>query len=32
MAKDGFIDPDEKTPGLGLTVDEKALKKFKVTE
>ena len=32
MAKDGFIDLDEKTPGLGLTIDEKALKKFEVTE
>jgi L-alanine-DL-glutamate epimerase-like enolase superfamily enzyme len=32
VAKDGFIDLDENTPGLGLTVNEKALKKFKVTE
>src|SRR6266567_5278234 len=32
VAKDGFIDLDENTPGLGLSVDEKALKKFKVTE
>ncbi len=32
VAKDGFIDLDENTPGLGLTVDEKALKKFKITE
>ncbi len=32
VAKDGFIDLDENVPGLGLTVDEKALKKFKVTE
>jgi hypothetical protein len=32
MAKDGFIDLDENTPGLGLTVDEAALKKFTVTE
>jgi L-rhamnonate dehydratase len=32
VAKDGFIDLDEKVHGLGLTVDEKALKKFKVTE
>ncbi len=31
VAKGGFIDLDEDTPGLGLTVDEKALKKFKVT-
>jgi L-rhamnonate dehydratase len=29
---DGCIDLDEKTPGLGLTVDEKALKKFSVIE
>ena len=28
--KDGFIDLDEKTPGLGLTVNEEALKKFHV--
>ena len=28
----GYIDLDEKTPGLGLTVDEPALKKFKITE
>jgi hypothetical protein len=32
MAKDGFIDLDENVPGLGLTVDEKALQKFEVTE
>lgn len=32
MPKDGFIDLDENTPGLGLTVDEPALKKFQVTE
>src|SRR4051794_470465 len=32
MAKDGFIDLDENIPGLGLTVDEKALKKFTVIE
>ena len=32
MAKGGFIDLDENLPGLGLTVDEGALKKFKVTE
>ncbi len=30
--KDGFIDLDENIPGLGITVDEAALKKFKVTE
>ncbi len=32
VAKDGFVDLDENTPGLGLTIDEKALKKFTVTE
>src|SRR6202046_1174023 len=32
MPKDGFIDLDENTPGLGLTVDEAALKKFHITE
>ena len=32
MPKDGFIDLDENTPGLGLTVDEQALKKFHITE
>src|SRR5471030_41026 len=32
VAKDGWIDLDENTPGLGLTIDEKALKKFTVTE
>jgi len=30
--KDGFIDLDENTPGLGLSVDESALKQFSVTE
>jgi L-alanine-DL-glutamate epimerase-like enolase superfamily enzyme len=30
MAKDGFIDLDENTPGLGLTIDEKKLKQFDV--
>ena len=30
--KDGFIDLDENTPGLGLTVDETALAQFTVTE
>jgi L-rhamnonate dehydratase len=29
-AKDGFIDLDENTPGLGLTVNEKALQQFDV--
>jgi L-rhamnonate dehydratase len=32
MAKDGFIDLDENTPGLGLTVNEEKLKNFDVTE
>lgn len=32
VAKDGFVDLDEGTPGLGLTIDEKALKKFNVIE
>src|SRR4029077_20714393 len=32
MPKDGFIDLDENTPGLGLTGDEPALKNFKMTE
>jgi len=32
VAKDGFVDFDENTPGLGLTIDEKALKKFPVIE
>jgi L-rhamnonate dehydratase len=31
-AKDGFIDLDENTPGLGLTIDEPSLKKFEVLE
>jgi L-alanine-DL-glutamate epimerase-like enolase superfamily enzyme len=31
-AKDGYIDLDENVPGLGLTVDEQALKKFTVIE
>jgi L-rhamnonate dehydratase len=32
VPNDGFIDLDENTPGLGLTVDEAALGKFSVTE
>jgi len=32
MAKNGFIDLDEDTPGLGLTVDESALERFHVAE
>jgi L-alanine-DL-glutamate epimerase-like enolase superfamily enzyme len=32
MPKDGFIDLDENTPGLGLSVDEAALGQFTVTE
>jgi len=31
MAKDGFIDLDEDTPGLGLSIDEEKLKQFDVT-
>jgi L-rhamnonate dehydratase len=31
-AKDGFIDLQEDLPGLGLTINEKALKEFEVTE
>jgi L-lyxonate dehydratase len=31
-AKDGFIDLDESVPGLGLTINEKALEKFEVVE
>jgi L-alanine-DL-glutamate epimerase-like enolase superfamily enzyme len=31
MAKDGFIDLDENTPGLGLSIDEEKLKQFDVT-
>jgi L-rhamnonate dehydratase len=31
-AKDGFIDLDEKVPGLGLTINEAALEKFEVVE
>jgi L-alanine-DL-glutamate epimerase-like enolase superfamily enzyme len=31
VAKDGFVDLDENVPGLGLTIDEEALKKFEVT-
>ena len=29
-AKDGFVDLDASVPGLGLTIDEEALKKFEV--
>jgi len=29
-AKDGFVDLDENVPGLGLTIDEKALEQFEV--
>lgn len=32
VAKDSFIDLDDNRSGLGLTVDEKALKKFHVIE
>jgi L-alanine-DL-glutamate epimerase-like enolase superfamily enzyme len=31
-AKDGFIDLDENTPGLGLTVNESGLERFEVIE
>jgi L-alanine-DL-glutamate epimerase-like enolase superfamily enzyme len=31
-AKNGFVDLDENVPGLGLTIDEDALKQFHVTE
>jgi len=31
-AKDGYIDLDENTPGLGLTVNEESLKRFKIIE
>lgn len=31
-ASNGFIDLDENTPGLGLTIDEAALKQFEVIE
>ena len=30
--RDGFIDLDENTPGLGLTVDEEGLKRFDIIE
>ena len=30
LPKDGYIDLDEKTPGLGLTINEESLKRFKV--
>ena len=32
VAKDGFVDLDENTPGLGLTIDEAALANFNVIE
>jgi L-rhamnonate dehydratase len=31
-AKDGFVDLDDNLPGLGLTINEKALTKFEVIE
>jgi L-rhamnonate dehydratase len=31
-AKDGYIELDENIPGLGLTINEKALERFEVTE
>jgi L-alanine-DL-glutamate epimerase-like enolase superfamily enzyme len=30
VPKDGYIDLDANTPGLGLTVNEESLKRFKV--
>ena len=32
VARDGFVDLDENTPGLGLTVDESKLQQFEVLE
>lgn len=32
LAKDGFIDLDENAPGLGLKINEEALKRFEVIE
>jgi len=32
VPKGGYIDLDESTPGLGLTVNEESLKRFKVIE
>jgi L-rhamnonate dehydratase len=32
IPKDGYIDLDETTPGLGLTVNEESLKRFKIME
>ena len=32
LPKDGYIDLDENLPGLGLTVNEESLKRFKVIE
>jgi len=32
MPKNGFIELDENLPGLGLTIDEKALEKFDIIE
>jgi L-rhamnonate dehydratase len=31
-AVDGYIDLDDNTPGLGLTVNEESLKRFKIIE
>jgi hypothetical protein len=31
-AKEGFVDLDDSVPGLGLTINEKALKQFEVFE
>ncbi|MBC7784825.1 MAG: L-rhamnonate dehydratase [Burkholderiales bacterium] len=32
LPKDGYIDLDENTPGLGLTINEESLKRFHITE
>ena len=32
ISQDGFVDLDERTPGLGLEVDEQALTQFHITE
>ncbi len=32
QAKDGFVDLDENIPGLGVAINESALRNFKVSE
>jgi L-rhamnonate dehydratase len=32
VPKHGYIDLDENTPGLGLTVNEESLKRFRIVE